>query len=231
MLATVKQLQQLWILNSLSEENLEELQPHAKIRQFQKDEMVMIEGDHLPACLFALLEGQLQIQKTADTGKETVVRVIRPGQIFAAPAMFGNQIAPATVIAKAPVVVVMLDKGAILDAIGKNPEIALRILETFNQRLQHLHETVHGLISERAIARLARLILYHGKEYGTMQKAEGEVIQVKLSYYQMARMIGITYEECIRLIKKMSEAITYRRGGTLIIHNWQSLESFAQEED
>lgn len=231
MLVTVEQLQQLWILQSLPEEHLQQLQPHAEVRQFQKNEMVMIEGDRLPACLFALLEGQLQIQKTADTGKETVVRVIRPGQIFAAPAMFGNQIAPATVIVQEPAMIVMINKTAILDSIGETPEIALRILETFNQRLQHLHETVHGLISERAIARLARLILYHGKEYGTTSKAEGEMINVQLSYYQMARMIGITYEECIRLIKKMSQAITYRRGGTLIIHNWQSLESFAKEED
>lgn len=231
MLATVEQLQQLWILQSLSEENLGELQPHAKIRQFQKNEMVMIEGDSLPACLFALLEGKLQIQKTADTGKETVMRMIRAGQIFAAPAMFGNQIAPATAIAQEAATVVKIDKTAILNGIGKNPEIALRILETFNQRLQHLHETVHGLISERAIARLARLILYYGKEYGTTSKTEGDLINVQLSYYQMARMIGITYEECIRLIKKMSEAMTYRRGGTLIIHNWHSLESFAKEED
>ena len=231
MLATVEQLQQLWILQSLSEENLEELQPYAKIRQFQKNEMVMIEEDSLPSALFALLAGRLQIQKTADTGKETVVRVIRAGQIFAAPAMFGNQIAPATAIAQEAATVVIIDKTAILNGIGKNPEIALRILETFNQRLQHLHETVHGLISERAIARLARLILYHGKEYGTITQKEGDVINTQLSYYQMARMIGITYEECIRLIKKMSEAITYRRGGILIIHNWHSLESFAKEED
>ena len=231
MLATVEQLQQLGILQFLSEENLQQLQPHAEIRQFQKNEMVMIEGDSLPACLFALLEGKLQIQKTADTGKETVMRVIRAGQIFAAPAMFGNQIAPATAIAQEAATVVKIDKTAILDAIGTNPEIALRILETFNQRLQHLHETVHGLISERAIARLARLILYHGKEYGTTSKTEGDLINVQLSYYQMARMIGITYEECIRLIKKMSQAITYHRGGTLIIHNWQSLESFAKQED
>lgn len=72
MLATVEQLQQLWILQNLSSENLHQLQPYAELRRFQKDEMAMIEGDILPASLFALIEGKLQIQKTATTGKETV---------------------------------------------------------------------------------------------------------------------------------------------------------------
>jgi CRP-like cAMP-binding protein len=230
MLATVGQLQQLWILQNLSLENLHQLQPYAELCKYQKDEMIMIEGDPLPASLFALVEGRLQVQKTADTGKETVVRVIRSGEIFAAPAMFGDRVAPATVLSQDLSLVVRIEKTAILEAIRETPDMALRILETFNQRLQHLHETVHGLISERAIARLARLILYHAREEGTRQQQEGELLNVQLSYYQMARMIGITYEECIRLLKKMEAAVTYRRGGTLILHDWALLESFAKAE-
>ncbi|AFZ44186.1 transcriptional regulator, Crp/Fnr family [Halothece sp. PCC 7418] len=231
MLATIEQLQQLWILRTLSEENLSQLQPHAEIRTFQKEEMVMIEEDELPACLFALVEGKLQIQKTATTGKETVVRMIHAGEMFAAPAMFGNQIAPATVVCQEKSVVVMIDKNAIIDAIQETPEIALQILATFNQRLQHLHETVHGLISERATVRLARLILYQAKEYGTRQEKEGEILNVKLPYYQMARMVGITYEECTRLLKKMETAVSYRRGGTILIHDWELMAAFTHAEE
>lgn len=226
MLATVEQLKQLWILETVSIENLEQLQPHSPLKSFQKDEIVMIEGNHLPACLFSLITGTLQVQKTTSTGKETVVRVIRSGQIFAAPAMFGDRIAPATVVSQEDSLVVTIDKTAIIEAIQKNPDIALRILETFNQRLQLLHETVHGLISERAIVRLARLIFYHAKEYGTIQQEEGDILKVKLPYYQMARMTGITYEECTRLLKKMETAVHYRRGGTIIIRDWEFIASF-----
>ncbi len=231
MLATIEQLQQIWILRTLSEENLSQLQPHAEIRTFQKEEMVMIEEDELPACLFALVEGELQIQKTATTGKETVVRMIHGGEMFAAPAMFGNRLAPATVVCQEKCVVVMIDKNAIIDAIQETPAIALQILATFNQRLQHLHETVHGLISERATVRLARLILYQAKEYGTTQEKGGDVLNVKLPYYQMARMIGITYEECTRLLKKMETAVSYRRGGTILIHNWELMAAFTHPEE
>ena len=230
MLAKIEQLEQIWVLQHLELDHLSQLQPHAEIRTFQKEEMVMIEEDELPACLFALVEGKLQIQKSATTGKETVVRIIHSGEMFAAPAMFGNQIAPATVVCLEQSVVVMIDKNAIIDRIQETPEIALQILATFNQRLQHLHETVHGLISERATVRLARLILYQAKEYGTTLEKEGDVLNVKLPYYQMARMVGITYEECTRLLKKMERAVSYRRGGTIIINNWELMASFTQPE-
>ncbi|NJM68291.1 MAG: winged helix-turn-helix domain-containing protein, partial [Acaryochloris sp. RU_4_1] len=36
-------------------------------------------------------------------------------------------------------------------------------------------------------------------------------------YYQIARSIGITYEECVRLFKQLQEVVSYRRGGKITI--------------
>ncbi|MEM8832564.1 MAG: Crp/Fnr family transcriptional regulator, partial [Cyanobacteria bacterium P01_G01_bin.19] len=161
--------------------------------------------------------GKLEIKKTAENGKETIVRLIPAGEIFAAPAMFGNGIAPATVICQLPSQVLTIERDALLQAIAASPEISLKILEVFNQRLQQLHTTVHGLISERAIVRLVRLIQYYRDRDGTHPVAEGDCLNVKLPYYQIARSIGITYEECVRLFKKLKGIIIYKRGGTIII--------------
>ena len=57
----------------------------------------MQEGDRLSPQLHALITGRLEIKKTADNGKETLVRLIPAGELFAAPAIFGNGIAPAMV--------------------------------------------------------------------------------------------------------------------------------------
>ncbi|MEG4945393.1 hypothetical protein QUA82_10650 [Microcoleus sp. F8-D3] len=56
--------------------------------------------------------------------------------------------------------VLTTEREVLLAAIRENPEIALRILAVFNQRLQQLYETVHGLVSERAIVLLTRFIHY-----------------------------------------------------------------------
>ncbi|MDJ0901828.1 MAG: Crp/Fnr family transcriptional regulator [Xenococcus sp. MO_188.B8] len=223
--SSIAQLKQISIFQDLATAELKSLVPHSYIREYQKDEIVMQEGDRIPQQLHALISGRLEIKKTATNGKETVVRLIPPGELFAAPAIFGNGISPATVICQVESQVLTIDREALLTAISHAPEISLRILEVFNQRLQQLHSTVHGLISERAMVRLVRLIQYYRERDGADSTPEGDRLNIKLPYYQIARSIGITYEECVRLFKKLKGIVVYKRGGTIIIQDWSELEA------
>ena len=222
---SIAQLKQISIFQDVPTTHLESLIHHSYVREYLQNEIVMQEGDLLPQQLHALITGRLEIKKTAVSGKETVVRLIPPGELFAAPAIFGNGISPATVICQLESQVLTVDRSALLEAISHSPEISLRILEVFNQRLQQLHNTVHGLISERAMVRLIRLIQYYRDRDGTYALGEGDCLNLKLPYYQIARSIGITYEECVRLFKKLKGIIIYKRGGTIIVKDWGKLEA------
>jgi CRP/FNR family transcriptional regulator, cyclic AMP receptor protein len=225
--ATIEQLATIALFAELQPNQLTSLQPHSVVRSHQSGERVMDEGDRLPSRLYALVNGLLRVSKTATTGKETILRTLTAGDIFAAPALFGNGIAPATVIAERDADVLMIDRQALLSAIQANPEIALKMMAVFNQRLQQLHETVHGLVSERAIVRLARFIQSAAGEPGTHMDG-GACLQLPLSYYEMARSIGITYEECVRLFKQLQGVVSYSRGGKITLLDWQGLEAIAQ---
>ncbi|WP_036486625.1 Crp/Fnr family transcriptional regulator [Myxosarcina sp. GI1] len=227
--SSIAQLQQLSILQDLAIAQLESLVGCSYVREYQQDEIVMHEGDRLPQQLHGLITGRLEIKKTADNGKETIVRLIPPGELFAAPAIFGNGISPATVIAQVESQILTIDRQALLQVISQSPEISLRILEVFNQRLQQLHNTVHGLISERAMVRLVRLIEYYADRDGTYSVAQGDRLNIKLPYYQIARSIGITYEECVRLFKKLKGIAIYKRGGIIIVRDWQKLAAAIHE--
>lgn len=72
--------------------------------------------------------------------------------------------------------------------------------------------------------RLARFIQYFATQYGTETTKLGECLKVKLPYYQIARSIGITYEECVRLTKSLKSVIAYSRGvrlRLLIARHWK----------
>ncbi|GAB4544084.1 MAG: Crp/Fnr family transcriptional regulator [Pleurocapsa sp.] len=226
--SSLSQLKQISIFQDLDSIQLEHLIPYSYVREYQVDEIVMQEGDRIPSQLYGLVTGRLEIKKTALTGKETVVRLIPPGELFAAPAIFGNGIAPATVICQITSQVLTIDRDALLQAISHTPEISLRILEVFNQRLQQLHNTVHGLISERAMVRLVRLIQYYRDRDGIHAVTEGDCLNIKLPYYQIARSIGITYEECVRLFKKLQGIASYQRGGKIIVKNWEQLDALVR---
>jgi CRP-like cAMP-binding protein len=165
MKATVEQLAEIWIFAALNRTELERLQARTEIRTYRQGEAVMREGDRIPEKLYTLLSGSLRVAKTSLAGKETILRTLSPGDIFAAPALLGNAIAPAAVTAVTGVRVLTTDREVLLAAIADN-----RV----------------GL-------------------------------EKRFPYYQIARSIGITYEECVRLFKKLNLVVSYRRGGKITV--------------
>jgi CRP-like cAMP-binding protein len=196
--------------------------------QYLRGEIILHEGDRLPAKLFAVLGGRIEIKKTASTGKETILRTLSAGELFAAPALFGNNTAPATVLAMPDCQILTIERTALLELIQKTPEIALQIIAVLTDRLQHLHQVVHGLASERAIVRLTQFIEAAAIAEGTDEIEQGLRLRSRLSHYQIARSIGITYEECVRLFKQIGAIVTYSRGGKILVLDWEKLEAIAQ---
>ena len=222
--ASAFQLQQISIFQDLDPLQIEALLPFSYWQEYQSTEIVMKESEQIPPKLYCLIAGTLEIKKvSASTGKESLIRLIAAGEVFAASAIFGNGIAPATVLCVTPSQVLTIERESLLEAIAKTPEISLRILFVYNQRLQQLHNTVHGLIAEKAIIRLAKLIQYYQDIYGTRSLQEGKLLNVSLTYEQIANSIGISYEECARLFKQLKGVVSYRRGGKIIIKDRQKL--------
>ncbi|MEM9503545.1 MAG: Crp/Fnr family transcriptional regulator [Cyanobacteria bacterium P01_E01_bin.43] len=208
----VTQLRSLPLFADLEVSVLKQLAEHSRVRSYQADEVVFHEGEMLPAGLHVLLSGCLRMSKIAASGKETILRVLPAGELFAAPALCGDGVAPATVTAIAPATVLILDRPALLTSFAQRPELALQLLAVFNQRLQQLHQRVHGLVSERAITRLIHYLESMAEYGGTDAVAAGAQLRSRCTYYQIARSIGITYEECVRLFKQLKPAVTYQRG-------------------
>ena len=219
------QLQDISLFADLDAALLQQLAQHSQSRSYQADEVVFHEGEALPAGLHVLVSGRLRMSRTAASGKETILRILPAGEVFAAPALFGDGQAPATVQAIAPATVLTLKRQALLDGFAETPELALHLLAVFNQRLQQLHQRIHGLVSERAIARLATYLESVADYDGTDLVADGERLRSRLTHYQMARSIGITYEECVRLFKQLQPAVSYRRGGSITIRDRAYLRS------
>lgn len=224
--ASAFQLQQISIFQDLEPLQIQSLLPFSYWQEYQSKEIIMKEGEQIPPKLYCLIEGTLELKKfSVSTGKESIIRLILGGELFAASAIFGNGIAPATVLCLRPSQVLTIEREALLNAISQTPEISFRILSVYNQRLQQLHNTVHSLIAEKAIVRLVKLIQYYQDVHGTRRLQAGELLNISLTYEQIASSIGITYEECARLFKQLKGVVSYRRGGNIIIQDRQKLNN------
>jgi CRP/FNR family transcriptional regulator, cyclic AMP receptor protein len=226
---TVEQLQQIPLFSRLDPDRLIQLQAHAVLKQYLREEIILHEGDRLPAQLFAVFSGRIEVKKTGSTGKETILRSLPAGELFAAPALFGDGFSPATVLAEQDCQILTIERTALLEMIQSSPELALQIIAVLTERLQHLHQVVHGLASERAIVRLAQFI-QTAMSKGVEVTEKGLCLRSRLPYYQIARSIGITYEECVRLFKQIKTIATYHRGGKILILDQVKLEAIANGE-
>ncbi len=223
-----QQLQHISLFKTLEPSLLGQLAEHSNLKAYDTDETVFQEGDALPACLYLLVAGVLRLTKVSEAGKETILRLLWADEVFAAPALFGNGQAPATATAIEPIEVLTIEREALLKGFREAPELALHLLGIFNQRLQHLHDRVHGLVSERAIVRLIHYLQYFAVSAGTELVPEGQRLRSHLTYYQIARSIGITYEECVRLFKQLKGVVAYQRGGTITLLAPDKLTAIAQ---
>ena len=224
----VEQLRGILLLSGLDLDQLTQLQAHAVVKQHLRGEIILHEGDCLPAQLFAVLSGRIEVKKTASTGKETILRTVRPGELIAPPGLIGKFAASATIVAEQDSQILTIERTALLEMIQKNPEFALQIIAVLTEIIQNLHQVVHGLASERAIVRLAQFIQKAAIAEGTDVMAQGLELRSHSSHYQIACSIGITYEECVRLFKQIQAIVNYHRGGKILVLDWAKLDAIAQ---
>jgi CRP/FNR family transcriptional regulator, cyclic AMP receptor protein len=224
MYATAQQLAQVAALQDFDLGELEKLLIKSCICNYNTGEVVINEKDNLQSQLYFLIEGRLQIVKRNNTVK--VSSQMPSGEIFAAPAMLRDCISEMMIIALTNSQVLTIERESFLNAIRQTPELALRILQICDRNIQNLHHTVHDLISERALVRLVRFVEYYGSQFGTVVIQEGYQLNMRLPYYQIARSIGISCEECLLIFATIKPLMTYYSGGVIQVRNWQELGNF-----
>ena len=188
---------------------------------------VLREAEPVPPYFHVLVSGTIQVFKTAHSGKETTIRLIRPGEVFAWAALLDGGPAPATARALMRCHVVAIPYDAMMTMMAQEPALSLRLLATLVERLRDLHEQLHDVMSERARTRVARLILRHRRRDG--------LTPTLLPHAVLARMAGIAYEESVRIIGEWTHGphplLTYGRGGRIGVLDEAALLAIADGLD
>ena len=221
-------LHDLDFFRGLDATELDELDRRSRCRHVAAGDILFREGETLAPKLRFVCRGQLQIHKSASTGKETIVRLIRPGEVFAVAALFDQRRAPATVTASEASTILEITLEDFQAHLTAHPLLAIKLLAAFAVRLKDLQETLHSVISERARTRLAALILHTLDRGGGTPVPHGGIrLKTRLPHAVMSRMVGITYEECVRLVGEWSREpaiLHYQRGGILTLLDRAALE-------
>jgi CRP/FNR family transcriptional regulator len=149
--------------------------------------------------VYLLISGNIQLIKTNMDGRETVIKTVKQGELFAEVILFEKRRYPATALACTDAEVIELPRSGFLKLLDE-PEFRNDFMSMLMGKQRYLTERIQQLTSMDVEARFVEFLREH---YG--EKTE---ITPDLPKKDIASAIGTTPETFSRLLQKLE-----KRGG------------------
>jgi CRP-like cAMP-binding protein len=155
--------------------------------------------------MFLLAQGRVGLHKLTADGREIVIKVIKPGEVFAEVILFEERLYPVTAVALTDVLVFQLRRGDLLGLLQqedfRNDFIAMLL-----RKQRYLAEKIRQLTSQDVEERLRAFLR---EQYG-----ERDRIAAEINKKQMAGAIGITPETLSRLLLQLKrrKSLVWKEG-------------------
>lgn len=189
--------------------------------RFIRDAYIFHEGD--PADRFWVVrDGQVKIVKHGEGGREIVIEVIPPGEVFGGAAMLmTHQPATAQGLSGAATLSVAVDEYKRL--LREYPAVGVRVIEMMGERLLGVVR-MRAMASERVERRVAHVLLKLASKFGE-ERADGWAIGASLSRQDIAELSDTTLETAIRVMSKFNKEglVKTLRGGYVVILDRETL--------
>jgi CRP/FNR family cyclic AMP-dependent transcriptional regulator len=166
-------------------------------RTFEADQVVLMEGEP-SAGLFVVQTGWLKSVKGSPQGREQVMRVVGPGEVFNAIGALASATNPGTVIALEPATVWILPRDHLLKFLQEYPSLSSMVVQALAGRVQHLMDQVEDLSLRNVEARLARFLLEEAQQ-GTVERKRWE------TQAELASRLGTVPNVLNRALRRLTE--------------------------
>lgn len=191
-------LRSLSCFAGLGAEEIQRIEKGMVKRSFGKGRTLFLEGEPCEG-LYIVESGVVRIFKSSPEGREQVVMMARPGDVFNVVPVFDDGLNPASASALEPSTVLIVPKETLLSLVADSPA-ALAIIRLLAARLRHLTTLVEDLSLRRVVSRLARVLLELAVVEGGASPA------VALTQGEMASMVGTVRDVIGRALRDLEEA-------------------------
>jgi CRP-like cAMP-binding protein len=164
-------------------------------RTFAKREMLFCEGDRGQA-MFICASGNIQVFKSGDSGKETVIKVIGPGEIFGEVILFEQDTYPASAVALKKSLVYAIRKRQFSDLLN-DQRFRNDFISMLMRKQRYLTSRIHDLSTLDVEERFVRFLEEH---YGRRQE-----YRILIPKKDIALAIGTTSETLSRILARMTK--------------------------
>lgn len=169
---------------------------HSKIhRMLRRGETVYCEGDE-PAGIYCLYDGAIKIFRNGRDGREQILRLVRPGEIFGYRALLSAQPHTNSAAALDEVSLCHVPRAMFLSMAAEKPAFSFKLLELLSGELRNTQNRIVDLAQRSLRERLAEALLLLRQTFGF--QSDGVTIDTRMTRIEIAEIVGAATESVIR---------------------------------
>lgn len=205
------------LLKDLDPADRARLAEYAQLVRFGADAVIFQRGDPGSGML-AVVSGRVKICAHSLDGKELILNIIKPGEVFGEIALIDGEPRTADAVALEPCQVLVLERRDFQRYLEQNPRVAGRMLSILCQRLRRTSAALEESLFLEVPARLARVLLHLAGAFGIPARS-GVCIDIRLSQQQLGSIAGITRESVNKQLALWQKAgwIALRNGYVTVV--------------
>jgi CRP/FNR family transcriptional regulator, cyclic AMP receptor protein len=202
-----------WLLKQLPPDQIDFLAARCHVQRCAANETIFERG--MPGTsMMAVISGRVKISVISPQGRELILNVIKPKEVFGEIALLdaGERTATATAIGASELLV--LQRRDFLPLLERNGDIGLRIIELLCNRLRTTSQQVEDFLLFDLPVRLARCLVQLAKTDPDWT-ASPRPFTVRMSQADVGRMIGASRERVSRQLAEWERQglVELARGG------------------
>lgn len=196
--ARVAYLETVRLFHELPATTLAAIATRVRVRQVPRDGFVFLEGTRADA-VNLLATGQIKVIRETEDGREVILRLIHPGEIFGGAGGWGEPEYPASAVALEDAVVLQVPAADFSELVEQHPDFALAVIRELGTRLREAEARIRDLQTERAERRIARALLRIAGKTGRRTEV-GVEVGIPLSRQDLAELAGTTLSTASRTL-------------------------------
>jgi CRP/FNR family transcriptional regulator len=215
-------LSRLPLFRGLPDGELRTLAEIAGARTYRRGETIFLDGGEGHG-FYVVYTGKVKIFKLSSEGKELVLHILGPEDSFAEVPVFEGRHYPANAEAIDNTRVLFFPREALLQAIRRDPFLAMNMLAALSARLREFAQRMEDLLLKDVPSRLSAYLLHLSEQW----KGSDE-LELDIKKGLLASLIGAKQESLSRILAKMSaRRIIEVKGKRIRILDRQKLKKMA----
>ena len=207
------------IFSELSDEECKSFQKFFKPRNYLKNSMIILEEEY-GDLVFVVQSGTIKITRVNDEGKEVILALLGPGEIFGELAILDGEARSANALAQENCKLLAINKQDFLEILKNNFSVSFNLMCELAKRLRKSDQQIEALSLSDAEHRIGVSLLNLAEDMGVIRK--GKVTIQNLPFQQdIANMAGTSRETVSRVLKILeNKSMISKVGHTLVIPDY-----------